>query len=1307
MSDEIKILNGRKYEKRNGQWFDIGPANNSVSSSGVKIVDGRKYENRDGQWFDIGAEDVKKKDTISNGLPKNGGDAGISEAPLEDGLTKTGNTVDGIATVTVDEEPKKSNWRKIIDYQSPINPEFKSTLENPTAEGINSIVNAVVKKRIDERNAKRAALSLQGAELKPQEFEEEGTRASAFPATPQEKSIVQYGMDNTVTTNDYTEKQDTKFSKNLKDRFYSGNLAPEDVDIVVNNSDNIPLKDKISSSEVAAYINNKTKKLNEVALELAKDPFEYAITKKRAQDTMDDLVKDLYNASSEQDAEAIKGKLNEIRGQMDFAAREMKPKMQTAKDKAFAGLVDMLESRVATFGEKYNYDKAKELMNEYLMNLDDPYLMAEQGFEGEIQFAPKDAKSFKTDNGTTYRSDDGKMYFFNKSSSEEIKKRVNSYFTLLKPAKERAIVKYSPKDENVLNSKEIGKKYFSGDNLKNFDAVLGIQEDSIRSVVKKKYWDEASGQPEFARLKKIFQDKVVLGENEETALADFQKAVENSEALKPFFVKMEKELKDSLKTLIQKRETFINEGLKAMGSVSLEELKAAEESGLFERFDKDVNDEIAYQLERQKAAANEAEMNTINFEGVISYSFRNAVNKSLDGINESFARYFNMTDVVNAYSDKRIEDEKWEGDYLKEHSSFKGWTSLLDPSYYAYNIGQSLPYMAPALIAGVATGGAGGVALASGIGALSETGADALMTADEVYRTGVDKYGEKISRYEAGEAAKENFANELFPNLILSYVEFGALLRGITGGAVKTGVKKTIGREILGATSDLLQTGVAEASQEGLQGYIQQSAKDKAQGKPVMGIFDYMQTDDFRQNFFGGLSGGLGFGVFGFGKRIANAPAEHTNWKNLIKASGNLEEFDKSALRSYALNEETNGRGAQFRDALRNQIYLGQTANEEEVKILHNTLLYSEALKAYSGKFNLKNISGLATAHNLIMADSYDKAAKEEGNNAMGKVLAEKSKGFLEEAKRIMDGNTDGVYYVNHSTTGAPVFMSKRDAEVLGTNGAIQKMYDGDLISGTSANIAIKKAEFSTEEQAAVKGLSGKDFSKSIIKPYTDVIQSETATVKEKKQALKGLSDQLTAKTTEAEVGTALGKSADLIYDLKHPVVEESKDISKIGKEAARVMEEPTQEQIQDDVDNKRFLTVEYKSEKEIPAMWKDKVSSVATTNGETVFRVTLPTSQFKYEAQEQKSKNVSEYRKSEDNILEQEKIELENAEKEIENTRVAAIKSVAKPGIKLDLGIPKTVLVKSKDRVKNIAEHESIKNDFESLQDIISCIYG
>ncbi len=112
---------------------------------------------------------------------------------------------------------------------------------------------------------------------------------------------------------------------------------------------------------------------------------------------------------------------------------------------------------------------------------------------------------------------------------------------------------------------------------------------------------------------------------------------------------------------------------------------------------------------------------------------------------------------------------------------------------------------------------------------------------------------------------------------------------------------------------------------------------------------------------------------------------------------------------------------------------------------------------------------------------------------------------------------------------------------------------------------------FTEQETAAIEGLKGKDLSQSLISPYTDIIQSETSTTQEKKGALRELSDQLTAKGTEVTVGMALGKEADLIYDLGHPVAEESDAIKallqpqpeSLDKSDLSEQKEPTNEQLE------------------------------------------------------------------------------------------------------------------------------------------------
>jgi len=71
--------------------------------------------------------------------------------------------------------------------------------------------------------------------------------------------------------------------------------------------------------------------------------------------------------------------------------------------------------------------------------------------------------------------------------------------------------------------------------------------------------------------------------------------------------------------------------------------------------------------------------------------------------------------------------------------------------------------------------------------------------------------------------------------------------------------------------------------------------------------------------------------------------------------------------------------------------------------------------------------------------------------------------------------------------------------------------------------------------------------------------------------------------------------------------------------EEKTIIEEPTQEQIEDDVKNKRFATFTYNSEEEVPEQFKDKISSTGENTlpdgtVEKIVRVTVPQSIADYE---------------------------------------------------------------------------------------------
>jgi hypothetical protein len=93
-------------------------------------------------------------------------------------------------------------------------------------------------------------------------------------------------------------------------------------------------------------------------------------------------------------------------------------------------------------------------------------------------------------------------------------------------------------------------------------------------------------------------------------------------------------------------------------------------------------------------------------------------------------------------------------------------------------------------------------------------------------------------------------------------------------------------------------------------------------------------------------------------------------------------------------------------------------------------------------------------------------------------------------------------------------------------------------------------------------------------------------------------------------------------YDIAKAVQEENKRKQKQQESKAELkltIEEPTQEQIQDDIKNNRLATFTYKSEQEVPEVFKDRISSTGENilpdgTVEQIVRVTVPQSIANYE---------------------------------------------------------------------------------------------
>jgi len=153
----------------------------------------------------------------------------------------------------------------------------------------------------------------------------------------------------------------------------------------------------------------------------------------------------------------------------------------------------------------------------------------------------------------------------------------------------------------------------------------------------------------------------------------------------------------------------------------------------------------------------------------------------------------------------------------------------------------------------------------------------------------------------------------------------------------------------------------------------------------------------------------------------------------------------------------------------------------------------------------------------------------------------------ISQSEKIRKGIYEGKIGVTPNID--PVSNNPEEAQELGILSA-EDTDASDLI-GTpfkkeTTEAGVAEVSVNEKEQAAIEGLQNKDFTNSPVKPYTDVIQNPDASIADKKEALKGLSDQLTAKGTEITVGEALGKDADLIYGLGYEPVVESEAIQSV-----------------------------------------------------------------------------------------------------------------------------------------------------------------
>lgn len=598
------------------------------------------------------------------------------------------------------------------------------------------------------------------------------------------------------------------------------------------------------------------------------------------------------------------------------------------------------------------------------------------------------------------------------------------------------------------NQKKINE-IFSGKNTAQYEAAIKATLDSNYQVVNNKYDKLLAVNPVFNEITSKWRQRMADGlANETQARAAMMSDIMANPALKKLMDSKVQEIDKMRNDANKQRERFIINGLSQVSNtLTLDDKGQLTVKGV----PREEMDDIIGQYQ-------DGYVKTI--EGAYKGQDKR-LDDFADGINKEITDRFGgflgsaMIGTYGAVNDLGAATSRWlyhktgvagstmdyfeaarstplnRGQFAEEHFKYKGLASLIDPAYYGFSAGQSFPYAAPAIVAGLATGGTTtGIIASSVFGATLETAENALLTRDELFLHGVNANGTKLTSEEADRAAAENFSKELLPNITLQAMELGALLRATKYAKPAFGVRAAA----LGV-KDVAAAGGFEAIQEGIQGMIQFNVKQKAMGKPELDMFDYMQTDDFAQNFFGGFAGGVGMG--GAAKPMAYYNSVR-NWKGMINdaqqafAASATNDFTNDVPYANALHAEMNATGAEFRDGIRLRLSNEQFKDEQERDNLQRTLDYSNSLKdAVKREAVLpSNVNGLYAAHNSAMADMYEGLAQQDKTSNLSKIYADKARAFRTEAINALNGDAK-IYYAT-DMLDRPIFMNEKTANVLG-----------------------------------------------------------------------------------------------------------------------------------------------------------------------------------------------------------------------------------------------------------------------------------
>lgn len=847
---------------------------------------------------------------------------------------------------------------------------------------------------------------------------------------------------------------------NFRNDYFNSELTPKDIDL-------LPGKlDGVTNVDAANAINQKTRNLKIWGNVAVMKGVQNAADQMKK---LDDQIKTLNDTKS---ASKIFGKLKDpnidseiahLEDEKAFLNHSITQVYEGDVNQEVKGLVDNLSNSLNDNSYKPELDLSESPSEERLvaMKAESPIKYGPAGtltekseayirkyVDGHLNQHPNEIINYKTSGDLAT----------GKRNYPDVANRVVDHFNTVLPVKKAQNDYTSKFYTDHPEFKPLGEhqqqisEYFSSDNISKANAAAKASEDKQFLNIKQKYFGEKTGimstNSQFQAIEQKYAERVKNGTMpEDIAAKEVESEIGQNPALKKIYGNHNKEIakaQDDTRNLWQQ---FMINGLKkvdpkltmyADGKTGLEGLSRDKSEKLMNDYEEGlqgVTDKVlGDQHKKLGIAASERAKQLGSFWAPFRESMsdiKGAFEKIIldkTGFGGEAVDMFQAKKSANMPATASDEAKKWE---------YQGVSSFADYKFYLSKVGGMIPAIAGAAAIGAVTKGAGLPEYLSVIYSAGLFDAQLAMgTYNDIATSGHDKYGNKLTEFDAANAAATYFKQTLVPDMFFMAANMGILSRA---KFIKPTIAKEIGESLKGAAVGSLPMA--------WQGYLGYANKLRAEGK-TPDLWDYVQDSSAGKSLIDGIIGGSILQLF----HVPGSYSHKTeNWKHMVYQSEG--EFHTNSMYNIGLQHEMNGLGGQWRDTGKLKLAT-ENLDPAERESVKNSLLYSTSLERNikGGNLDISNINDAYQAHNLALADLHDHLSEQnkDSNKNLSKIYADHAKDYREQAKAVLEGKAKFHYLVD--AHDQPIFLSDNAFKTLDAEGKIKSWKKQGLIKDVAHN---------------------------------------------------------------------------------------------------------------------------------------------------------------------------------------------------------------------------------------------------------------